>query len=293
MIRIAGLAALLCLRLAQAAAQPMPAAVGTDPVPDAKYPSRSVVLHIPSSGVTINGLVYIAAGEGPHYTLVLCHGLPGNEKNLDLAQAVRRAGWNVVTFNYRGSWGSAGRFGFAHALEDTAAVLAYIRAPANERALGIDTTRIVLAGHSMGGWITAETAATDHALAGAIMISAWDPGAAPATDPAARAKLTAAMSENYETLAGTSPAAMADELVAHGAAWSFPPLAPGLAHLPLLVLTSDDGNEANDTALVTAIRKAGGHDVSEDHAATDHSWSDHRIALEALVIDWLATLQSK
>ena len=102
---------------------------------------------------------------------------------------------------------------------------------------------MVLAGHSMGGWITAETAATDHALAGAIMISAWDPGAAPATDAAARAKLTAAMSENYETLAGTSPAAMADELVAHGAAWSFPPLAPGLAHLPLLVLTSDDGNE--------------------------------------------------
>ncbi|MDO8912512.1 MAG: hypothetical protein Q8N10_08825 [Phenylobacterium sp.] len=32
----------------------------------------------------------------------------GNEKNLDLAQAVRRAGWNAVTFNYRGSWGSPG-----------------------------------------------------------------------------------------------------------------------------------------------------------------------------------------
>ena len=62
-----------------------------------------VVLHIPSHGVLINGVVYTPAGAGPHPTIVICHGLPGNEKNLDLAQAVRRAGWNAVTFNYRGS----------------------------------------------------------------------------------------------------------------------------------------------------------------------------------------------
>ena len=48
------------------------------------------------------------AGAGRRPTVVLLHGLPGNEKNLDLAQAIRRAGWNVVTFNYRGSWGSPG-----------------------------------------------------------------------------------------------------------------------------------------------------------------------------------------
>ena len=47
------------------------------------------VLHIPSHGVLINGLVYSPSGAGLHPTLVICHGLPGNEKNLDLAQAVR------------------------------------------------------------------------------------------------------------------------------------------------------------------------------------------------------------
>ena len=46
------------------------------------------VLHIPSHGVLINGLVYQPSGPGPHPTLIICHGLPGNEKNLDLAQAV-------------------------------------------------------------------------------------------------------------------------------------------------------------------------------------------------------------
>ncbi len=290
MLRIAGPAAALCLWMAQASAQPIPAAVGSDPAPDAQHPARSAVIHIPSGGVDINGLVYVASGAGPHSTLVLCHGLPGNEKNLDLAQAVRRAGWNVVTFNYRGSWGSPGVFSFGHTLEDAAAVLAYVRVPANAQALGIDPARIVLAGHSMGGWVTAKTAAQDHALAGAIMISAWDPGADPAKDANARAKLVAGMAENYETLAGTSPNAMADELIAHGASWSFSPLAGKLAATPLLVLTSDDGNGANDMALVAAIQKQGGDRVSAAHAATDHSWSDHRVALEALVVNWLAAL---
>ena len=233
-------------------------------------------------------MVYIASGAGPHPTFVLCHGLPGNEKNLDLAQAVRRAGWNAVTFNYRGSWGSPGTFGFAHALEDASAVLAYLRAPANAQALGVDTKRVVLAGHSMGGWVTAEVAAHDPDLAGAIMISAWDAGLDGVAHAGTRAGLAAEMAENGETLAGTSPDAMADELIAHGAAWSFPPLAPALAGRPLLVLTSDDGNGPSDMALVDAIRRLGGHRVNQAHAATDHSWSDHRIALEASVVNWLA-----
>lgn len=293
MIRITGLAAAMCLWLAQASAQPIPAAISTDPAPDARFPARSAVIHIPSGGVNINGLVYIASGAGLHPTLVLCHGLPGNEKNLDLAQAVRRAGWNAVTFNYRGSWGSPGSFSFAHTLDDVASVLAYIRAPVNAHAFAIDPARIVLAGHSMGGWVTAQTAANDPALAGAILISAWDAGADGAKNSSTRPKLATGMAENSETLAGTSPDAMADELIARGAAWSFPPLAERLTTTPLLVLTSDDGNGPNDMALVAAIQKLGGHRVSQTHAATDHSWSDHRVALEALVVNWLTALKGK
>jgi pimeloyl-ACP methyl ester carboxylesterase len=58
----------------------------------------------------LNAVIYVAAGKGPHPTLLLLHGFPGNEQNLDLAQAARRAGWNVLTLHYRGSWGSPGPF---------------------------------------------------------------------------------------------------------------------------------------------------------------------------------------
>jgi pimeloyl-ACP methyl ester carboxylesterase len=35
----------------------------------------------------MNGQFYLAGGEGPHPTLVLLHGFPGNEQIFDLAQA--------------------------------------------------------------------------------------------------------------------------------------------------------------------------------------------------------------
>src|SRR3569833_4572439 len=133
MTRAIMLAAVLALCGLPALAQPagIPAAIYADPAPDAANPPRMEVLHIPSGGVEITGVAYLASGAGPHPTLVLLHGLPGNEKNLDLAQAVRRAGWNVVTFSYRGSWGSPGSYRFAQNLEDGEAVLAFLRDPAN------------------------------------------------------------------------------------------------------------------------------------------------------------------
>jgi pimeloyl-ACP methyl ester carboxylesterase len=64
----------------------------------------------------MNALVYVAAGAGPHPAVILLHGFPGNERNLDLAQDMRRAGWDVLYFNYRGSWGTLGDFSFAHGI---------------------------------------------------------------------------------------------------------------------------------------------------------------------------------
>src|ERR1700721_1446167 len=101
----------------------IPSAVISDPVPDPVHPPRSAQVLIPSHGMEMNGLFYLAGGAGPHPTIVLLHGFPGNEQNLDLAQAIRRAGWNVLTLHYRGSWGSPGKFSFSNALEDSDAAL--------------------------------------------------------------------------------------------------------------------------------------------------------------------------
>ena len=261
-------------------------AQAVDPPRDVAHPARLAVLHVPSGGVSINGVAYLASGAGPHPTLVICHGWPGNEKNLDLAQAVRRAGWNAVTFNYRGSWGSPGTFHFAQNPDDARAVLAYLRDPANAARLGIDTRRIALAGHSMGGWVTARVAATDPALLGAATISLGDLGR---VGDQPRDKVLAAARDNAETLA-TTPEAMAAELIAGRDGFSVLRAAAGLKAVPLLVLTADDGLAGHSDALVAAIRAGGGTKVTTRHIATDHSWSDARLTLADQIVGWLATL---
>jgi pimeloyl-ACP methyl ester carboxylesterase len=286
-MRLVAFVVLAALSAASMPAQSVPAAIFTDPPVDAAHPANMTVLHIPSHGVLINGVVYQPSGAGPHPTLVICHGLPGNEKNLDLAQAVRRAGWNGVTFNYRGSWGSPGVFRFAQNLEDADAVLAYLRDPANAARLGIDTRRIAIAGHSMGGWVVVHTAAHDHGLIGAILVSAADMGS---LGEAPRERLVPEMADNMEGLAGVTAESMADELRAHAKEFRFENAAAGLSQTPLLALTADDGLAPHTDALVHAIAAQGGHKVTVMHVATDHGWSDHRIALESTIITWLAAL---
>lgn len=283
-------AASLALAAPLALATPaIPPAIYTDPPTDAAHPARMEVLHIPSGGVEINGVAYLAAGAGPHPTVIVCHGLPGNEKNLDLAQALRRRGWNAITFNYRGSWGSPGTYRFGQNPEDARAVLAFLRVPANAARLGIDTKRMAMVGHSMGGWVTALTGAAEPDLRGLVMISAGDFGMVGQMPDADRTKLVA---DNHETL-NNSVEALSAELAAHAAEWDYVNRAEALKATPLLVLTSDDGLAAHGDVLVAAVRKAGGTKVQTAHVATDHSWSDHRIDLAARVIRFLEPLLAR
>jgi uncharacterized protein len=283
----AAVIAVVCVSSCSVAAQSVPAAIYTDPPVDWAHPARMDVLHIPSHGVLINGLIYTPSGPGPHPTLVICHGLPGNEKNLDLAQAVRRAGWNAVTFNYRGSWGSPGAYRFVQDLEDADAVLAFLRNPDNAAKLGVDTTRIAMAGHSLGGWVTVHTAAHDHGLIGVILISAADMG----KFEGPREKLVAEMADNMESLNGVTASTMADEIIANQERFGFDRAVDGLRSVPLLVLSADDGLAPVTDALVNSVKAKGGNRVTAIHVATDHLWSDHRIYLESTILTWLAGLK--
>lgn len=119
--------------------------------PKGEYPPSIVELTIRSQGKRMSGLAYLAQGKGPHPTVLLLHGYPGNEKNLDLAQELRSGGWNVVFFHYRGSWGSEGEFSFLGAEQDVQSVLSYMMQKENTDKLRIDAGRISTVGHSMGG----------------------------------------------------------------------------------------------------------------------------------------------
>jgi pimeloyl-ACP methyl ester carboxylesterase len=278
----------------------IPAAIDQDPAPNKTYPAAMETFQIPSHGAMLNALAYIAEGAGPHPVVLLLHGFPGNEKNLDLAQAIRRDGWDVVYFDYRGSWGSPGDFSFTHSIEDTQSAVAYLRDAAHAKKLRSDPAYIVLIGHSMGGMMARYVAAQDPAIKAVGLISAADMGVdkmqslKPGQEKEAAASLAANLAaEGMAPLAGCTPESLAKEVVANAAAWNVPNLAPKLATRPVLVITSDDGLAPSNDAFVAALHKAGATDVTTVHLTTDHSYSDQRIALEKSVLEGLESLQRK
>ena len=299
MLKVAGLLALLAFTLPVAVAQV--AAITSDPPQDKNAPAAMQSFQIPSHGSLLNALVYEAAGAGPHATVVLLHGFPGNEKNLDLAQAIRRAGWNVLYFDYRGSWGTPGDFSFTHCMEDTQAALAYLREPANAKKLRVDPAKLVLMGHSMGGMITAYVGAHDEHLLGTGLISAADmagfaklpPGATAETRQQTLARVAKALeAEGMAPLAGCTPLSLAQNLMDHPEYQLSQDIA-GLKAKPILIVTSDDGLAESAKQLGDALLAGGNEEVKYVHFAIDHSYSDKRIALEETVLGGLDYLSSR
>ena len=256
-----------------------------------------VQLAVPSHGELLLGIFYLAAGAGPHPTAIVMLGFPGYEQNLDLAQAIRRAGWNVMAVHYRGSWGVKGTFSYTHAIEDADAEVAFVRIPINAAKYHIDTTRIVLIGHSMGGFMVASAAAHDPKVAGVVTISAWNI-AGPFTslpeskEQAAVAKFVQSQTKNDLTpLAGTSAEALGHEIFANRATMIFPTFTKSLATRPILIITSDDGLTADNEKFAAALQQAGDNHVQTLHYATDHTYSDHRAQLASAILNFLTTIQ--
>lgn len=277
--------------LALASAAPAaPAGNATiDPPRDARFPAHNQQLLIPSHGVGLNALLFVASGKGPHPTVILMHGLPGNERNLDLAQAIRRTGWDVLTFTYRGAWGSPGDFSISNSMEDTVAALQFARS-AEGAELGIDMRHLVLAGHSMGGATAAMTAAEATGLDGLILIDPWNPATGTSKGAITREQLAKSFDDFGNSLHGATPESVAEEVVAKSPRWNLIEAAQRFRGLPVLMLTARYGIGDRDRPITDSMKSAGAR-VTAIQMDTDHSFSDHRIALSKAVIDWLQSLR--
>ena len=283
------MAAALLLSATSVPSAPLPRAAIADPPRDAAHPAHNQQLLIPSHGVGMNALLFQASGKGPHPTVIMMHGLPGNERNLDLAQAIRRAGWDVLTFTYRGAWGSPGDFSISNAMEDTRAALDFARSPEGAK-LGMDPRHIVLAGHSMGGATAFMTAAAAKDLDGLVLIDAWNIAGKTSKGADTRAALVSSFDDFGNSLHGATPGTVADEVIAKRSQWDLVAAAPRLARLPILTLRAKHGIADANRELADALRGTGNSRVTVIEMDTDHSFSDHRIALAAAVIGWLQSL---
>jgi pimeloyl-ACP methyl ester carboxylesterase len=245
-----------------------------------------------SGGERLNGLLYVAAGAGPHPVVLLPHGNPGYERNLDLAQAIRRAGYTVLFFDYRGNWGSGGMFSRTHALEDVHAALRWVRSGAVARKFRINSSRVALVGHSMGGWLALMAAAADPAVVCVAGLDSRNVGAYGLLlrrDKSAESALVAA---NDSLTAPGAPyrvegggAALVAEMKANAERWDATARAQALSDRPILLVSAVF--TADKDSLVAALNRARARRVTALAWRTDHSFSDKRFALARVVVGWL------
>jgi acetyl esterase/lipase len=206
---------------------------------------------------------------------------------MDLAYSIRRAGWNVLVPHYRGSWGSEGAFSFSHALEDMQVFLQFLREPANAVKYRTDPRHIVLIGHSLGGFVVCHTVARDPEIMAVAMISPWNIGAVVTHDLKNRSDT---FYNGSSRLAGTTPEGLIEEARHNAAKWNYLDDASALRGRPVLMVEADDRNVSYNQEMVAALRKAGNTQVTVEHISTDHSFSDHRIALQTVVVQWLQAI---
>lgn len=265
---------------------------------DPAYPPAMIEAKFESGGSVLSGLVYVANGPGPHPTTVFLHGFPGNERNLDLAQALRRAGTNAVYFTYRGAWGNGGGFSPEHTLEDAAAVLATVRDSTWAARTRSDPDRVALVGHSFGGFVGTLTTARDPAVRCYAHLAGANIGAlglAARDDPSVGEAIRASFGLDL-AVSGGAIDATADTLLlqieSRSEAYLTPAYAADLASRSLLVVagTRDETTpkEMHHDPFVNALARAGADRVTEVVYDDDHSFSAHRIDLARRLVDWQA-----
>jgi pimeloyl-ACP methyl ester carboxylesterase len=88
---------------------------------------------------------------------------------------MRRAGYNVIYFNYRGAWGSKGTFGFQNAIDDAGVVVDYLSDSLNMETLSVDTSKIVFVGHGVGAGIALLAGLKDPRVKSVVGISVFNP----------------------------------------------------------------------------------------------------------------------
>jgi pimeloyl-ACP methyl ester carboxylesterase len=247
-----------------------------------------------SGGETLLGVLHVPAGPGPHPVVVLLHGFPGFERNFDLAQALRRAGYAALVFHYRGSWGVAGCWSWRHVLDDAARVVAAMREEAMSAAHRLDPRRLAVVGHSLGGFAALMTTAADPTIGAVVSVAGFDFGTAAAAsraDPAVRSAYVEAFDGELLPLRGTSGEALVAEMETAGAAWSLARLAPRLADRPVLLIGTSRDNvtpaAVHHQPVVEAYQAHPVPRLEQRLFPTDHAVSDHRVALARAVVDFL------
>lgn len=248
-------------------------------------------LLLPGRRGRLLSVLYTAGGVGPFPTALLLHGIPGCERNFDLAQALRRAGFHVLTFHYSGSWGSDGTYSLAHDLEDAETALDFIL---RDETFGFDKDRVFAVGHSLGGFVCGQLTARRPEIRAGALLMPCDIGRLPQIgreDAEAGQTIREVLDDSAGWLNGTSGEALWREAEENSRSFALESAAEALAKKPLLCVSGSldiyTPPAYHCEPLARAIRARDGGLLRCVTYPTDHFFADYRLTVADTVAEFL------
>ncbi len=243
-----------------------------------EFPSFNEEIIFNIKGDSVAGYAFIANGEGSKETVIMLHGLPGNDNQFDIAQSLRRTGRNVIHFNYRGAWGSQGDFLYSHSLEEVDEVIKYLSNSENSKRLKIDTNAFVLLGRSYGGGLALIQGSKNERVKKIIAISSMNAGS--------RFNPIQALSElsgwknylNRQVMLKVNAHIFLQEMLDNKEKYNVVTYKNQLKHKKVLLIEGSKNNHSWISLL---------ENIDLKMFESDHNFISNRIELTTVLIEWL------
>lgn len=259
-------------------------------------PAETVSFIIDSHGDNIYGRFMLPALQTDTErapVVVMLHGFPGLEQNMDMPPVLRRGGIATLYFSYRGVWGGHGYYSFSHLIEDAFTVVNWVREHAE--AYRVDPERIYLMGHSMGGFTALNAIAQGVNVRGAVIMAPCDMAMRYEDQPEKFDGMMKTAEQGYFRLEHEN--SLREDIKENYKKWRFDALADKIPQdMPLHFIggTRDIAvPPEKHTKPIYNLLRARGMDVSYQELDAGHIFTPCRIALTNMVFDLVAKMDAK
>lgn len=272
--------------------------VSQDAPNDPKNPASMQPVSFTSKGCKLFGTFFFASGEGPHPTILLLHGFPGNEVNFDIAHAARRMGYNVMVFHYRGCWGSEGEYLWTHLVEDVETAVQFLQSKTAGEKYNVDTNKIILIGHSMGGFGAVFNSIKHDDIKNIASIAGFNSGLFGEFIEGNNELIqfsSDTMEPAMEFVKCNSAVTLLNEMITNKKEWNLLNHIDTLKNKNWLIIAAKHDTIApidiHHKPLVGALKMTGAGNFEEHILETGHSFSDSRIRLTKIICEWLSQIK--
>ena len=241
-----------------------------------------------SSGSMVQGFYFPVKSADSLGTLVFLQGFPGVEGDELICALLAERGLNVLTFNYRGVFGSEGTFSFSHAVEDIGAAVQFV-------TKSVGTGKIFLGGWSFGSGLVPAGAVRNPQVAKLFTLSGrnfGDEARLIEQDP----EYAAQVRQNLDGIRKPAgPVNLADnfleDMIVNKDHLDSLRLAPLLKDKPILLIGAwDDEISAIEDHIIPFYRRLlenGNGKAKIEAFQTDHEFSGCREQVVEAIINWL------